>query len=47
MRLGRGEASVLDSCLEKAFKARPLHEINGMIRAAVEKKIIERVYEQS
>jgi len=44
-----GEASVsLDSCLEKAFlKARPLHEINGMIRAAVEKKIIERVYEQS
>ena len=46
---GEGEASVsLDSCLEKAFlKARPLHEINDMIRAAVEKKIIERVYEQS
>ena len=43
------EGSVsLDRCLENAFlKARPLHEINDMIRAMVEKKIIERVYEQS
>jgi transcriptional regulator with PAS, ATPase and Fis domain len=43
-----GEANLsLDSFLENAFvKARPLHEINDMIRAIVEKKIIERVYEQ-
>jgi len=38
----------LDCCLENAFlKARPLQEINDMIRTVVEKKIIERVYEQS
>jgi transcriptional regulator with PAS, ATPase and Fis domain len=44
-----GEASVsLDGCLENAFlKGYPLHEINEMIRTMVEKRIIERVYEQS
>ncbi len=44
-----GGASVtLDGCLENAFlKGRPLHEINDMIRTMVEKRIIERVYEQS
>ncbi len=44
-----GEADLsLDNFLENALvKARPLHEINEMIRAVVEKKIIERVYEQS
>ena len=50
--LGRGcdeETDVsLDGCLENAFlKGRPLHEINEMIRRLVEKRIIERVYEQS
>jgi len=45
----KGEPPVsLDCCLENAFlKARPLQEINNMIRTVVEKKIIERVYEQS
>ena len=44
-----GGASVsLDGCLENAFlKGHPLHEINEMIRTMVEKRIIERVYEQS
>ena len=38
----------LDCCLENAFlKTRPLPEINDLIREVVEKKIIERVYEQS
>ena len=50
--LGRGcdeETGVsLDGCLENAFlKGRSLHEINEMIRRLVEKRIIERVYEQS
>ncbi len=43
-----GSVSSLDRCLENAFlKARPLHEINDLIRKVVEKKIIGRVYEQS
>lgn len=44
-----GGASVsLDGCLENAFlKGCPLHEINDMIRTMAEKRIIERVYEQS
>ena len=38
----------LDSCLENAFvKGHSLHEINEMIRKVAEKRIIERVYEQS
>jgi transcriptional regulator with PAS, ATPase and Fis domain len=38
----------LDSCLENGFvKGLSLHEINDSIRKVAEKKIIERVYEQS
>ncbi len=38
----------LDSCLENALvKGHSLHEIIEMIRTAAEKRIIERVYEQS
>ncbi len=38
----------LDGCLENAFlKGRSLHEINDMIRTMVEKRVIEREYEQS
>ena len=43
-----GTHVTLDGCLENAFlKGRPLHEISDMIRTMVEKRIIERVYEQS
>jgi transcriptional regulator with PAS, ATPase and Fis domain len=38
----------LDGCLENAFvKGCPLYEINDMVRRVVERRIIERVYEQS
>jgi len=50
--LGKGcdeeTGASLDGFLENAFlKGRSLHEINEMIRRLVEKRIIERVYEQS
>ena len=41
-------AGSLDGCLENAFvKGLSLHEINDVIRKVAERKIIERVYEQS
>jgi two-component system, NtrC family, response regulator HydG len=46
----RKEESILslDSCLENAFlKGHSLHEISEMIRQIAEKRVIERVYEQS
>ena len=43
-----GTRLTLDGCLENAFlKGRQLHDINEMIRSMAERRIIERVYEQS
>jgi two-component system response regulator HydG len=43
-----GTSVSLDRCLENAFlKGHRLHEINVMIKTMAEKRIIERVYEQS
>jgi transcriptional regulator with PAS, ATPase and Fis domain len=43
-----GETTSLDGLLENAFaKGLPLSSINAVIRKAVEKKLIERVYAQS
>ena len=43
-----GTRLTLDGCLENAFlKGRQLHDINELIRSMAERRIIERVYEQS